>query len=218
MGNSHYTLVAMLAASALVSGCGILPRMAQQTTAAAIAPISTAAQAVSQSLAAASHNLAVSSVAAQQTARQVSTTAAQTQALARNTARAAEQRRQQMARVTERNAALKKRIEDSPIEAEPFDILPAAILAQLTKNQAALQRAVQKEAFTAPVGETIFWEDSGRTGTAMTEEESPLGGFVCRTFVQTVRLNETEERGRAFSCKSLDGVWEPPLTRTELTQ
>jgi hypothetical protein len=207
-------LSAVVAASALVSGCGVLPRVAHQTAAAAIAPVATTAQAVSQSLQATSHNLAVSSAAAQQTARQVSATAAQTRTLARNTARAAEQRRRQAAR----NAALRERIENSPAEPEPFDILPPAVLAQLTEKQAALQRIVQKEAFTAPVGETIFWEDSGRTGTAMTEEESPLGGFVCRTFVQTVRLNETEERGRAFSCKSLDGVWEPPLVRTELTQ
>jgi hypothetical protein len=218
LGKNHITLIAMVAAAALVSGCGILPRVAHQTAAAAIAPVATTAQAVSQSLQATSHNLAVSSAAARQTARQVSATAAQTQARARNTARAAEQRRQQMARVNERNAAVKKRIENAPAEAEPFDILPPAVLAQLTQKQAALQRIVQKEAFAAPVGETIFWEDSGRTGTAMTEEESPLGGFVCRTFVQTVRLNETEERGRAFSCRSLDGVWEPPLARTELTQ
>jgi hypothetical protein len=208
----------MAMASALVSGCGILPRVAQQTTAAAISPIATTAQVVSQSLQATSHNLAVSATAAQQTARQVSAATAQTRAATRNAARAANQQRQQMARLADRNAALKKQIENSPVKSEPFDILPAATLAQLTKNQAALQRAVQREAFTAPVGETIFWEDSGRTGTAMTEEESPLGGFICRTFVQTVRLAETEERGRAFSCKSLDGIWEPPLMRTELTQ
>lgn len=208
----------MLAASALVSSCGILPRVAQQTAAAAIAPVATTARAVAQSLQATSHNLAVGAVAAQQTARRTAVSAAQTRAVARNAARAAERRRQQMARVTERKAAVKERVKNAPGPAEPFDILPAAVLAQLTQNQAALQRAVQKEAFSAPVGETIFWEDSGRTGTAMTEEESPLGGFVCRTFVQTVRVNESEERGRAFSCRSLDGVWEPPSARTELTQ
>jgi surface antigen len=217
VGKSHYTLIAMSAAAALVSSCGIVPRVAQQTTAAAIAPISNTVHAVAQSLEVTSRNLAAGSMAAQRTARQVSVTAAQARTASRTRSRAAEQRRQQTERVTERNAALKERIENSAVEAEPFDILPAAILVQLSEHQAALQRAVQKEAFTAPIGETIFWEDSGRTGTAMTEDESLLGGFVCRTFVQTVRLEETEEQGRAFSCKSLDGVWEPPLTRTEFT-
>lgn len=95
-------------------------------------------------------------------------------------------------------------------------MLPAAVLSQLTEDQAALQRTAQKEAFTAPVGETIFWEDAGRTGSAMAEDETTMGSFVCRTFVQTVQITVTEERAVTHACRTSDGVWEASLNRSEM--
>ncbi len=207
-------MAAAAGALACLAGCGVLPRVAQQTTAAAIAPVATTAQAVSRDLRAVSQNLAASSAAAARTSRQVSQTAAQTRAATR----AANQRREQLARTAERNAAIRKRMEAEDGGPEAFDLLPAAILAQLTEDQAALQRAAQKEAFGAPVGETIFWEDSGRTGTAMAEDEQPMGSFVCRTFVQTLLIDAVEERASALACKSPDGTWEASLGRREAAQ
>ncbi len=200
--------------SACLAGCGVLPRVAQQTTAAAIAPVATTARAVSRDLRAISQNMAASSAAAARTSRQVSQTAAQARAMTR----AAEARRAQIARTAERNAAIRKHIETQDAPPETFDILPAAVLAQLTEDQAALQRAAQTEAFDAPVGETIFWEDAGRTGTATAEDEKPMGSFVCRTFVQTVLIDTAEERASALACKSPDGTWEASLGRREFAQ
>ena len=117
--------------------------------------------------------------------------------------------------MAERNKKIKEHLADSDAEPEAFDVLAPAILAQLSGDQAALQRAAQQEAFDAPVGEIIFWEDSGRTGTATAEDEQPMGSFVCRTFFQTVRLDVTEESGRLLACKSPDGVWESSARRTE---
>lgn len=194
-----------------LAGCGVLPRVAQQTTAAAIAPVATTARIVSRDLRAVSQNLAASSVAAERTSRQVAQTTAQTRAATR----AANQRREQIARTAERNAAVRKQMAEDGVEPEAFDVLPAAILAKLTEDQAALQRAAQKEAFTAPIGETIFWENSGRAGTAMAEDEKPMGSFICRTFIQTVLIDTAEERASAFACKSPDGVWEASLGRRE---
>lgn len=196
-----------------LAGCGVLPRVAQQTTAAAIAPVATTARIVSRDLRAVSQNLAASSVAAERTSRQVAQTTAQTRAQTRAATRAANQRREQMARTAERNATVRKQMAEDGVEPEAFDVLPAAILAKLTEDQAALQRAAQKEAFTAPVGETIFWEDSGRAGTAMAEDEKPMGGFICRTFIQTVLIDTAEERASALACKSPDGIWEASLGR-----
>jgi surface antigen len=212
VGTYHIRIFAALAAAALLASCGVIPRVAQQTVAAAIAPVTNSARTISKGLEVTSHNIAASAAIAERTSRQVRMTAAQ----ARAAARAADQRRQQMARLADRNAAMRKEV--AAFEQEPFDILPAAVLAQLTEDQAALQRAAQKEAFTAPVGEEIYWEDSGRTGTALTEDETPMGSFVCRTFIQTVRLDLREERGSAFACRSPDGVWEASLARTELAQ
>lgn len=201
---------------AALSGCGVIPRVAQQTTAAAIAPVATTARIVSNDLRAISRNMAISSARAQSSARQVTRQVAQTRAAANVARQRAQQTAQHVARTNARNATLRREFEESGIEAaQPFDILPQAVLAQLTPDQAELQRAAQKEAFTAPVGETIYWEDEGRTGTAMASDEQPLGSFVCRTFVQTVVIDTTEERADALACRSPDGVWEPSLDRLD---
>jgi hypothetical protein len=211
VGKIRSRLLIAVVASALVAGCGILPRVAQQTTAAAIAPVASTARVVSRSLEATSRNLAASSLAAQRTSRQVAMKTSQ----AKSAARAASQRRKEAERLTKRNQKITEHLAESEVKPEPFDVLAPAVLAQLSVDQAALQRAAQQEAFDAPVGETIFWEDSGRTGTAMAEDEKPMGSFVCRTFLQTVRLDVNEESGRLLACKSPDGVWESAARRAE---
>lgn len=211
-----------------VSACGILPRVAQQTTAAAIAPVANTARVVSSDLRVISQNLARSSASIEQSTRRVSLQAAQTRA-AINAARA---RSEQITRIAERSAALSAQrnaasgaapAAGQPAEQVPFDVLPATVLARLTPDQAALQRAAQKEAFTAPIGEVIFWEDGGRTGTASAEDEKPMGSFLCRTFVQTVVFDdaegengsESEEKSEVLACRNPGGVWEASFGRSE---
>lgn len=201
----------VVTAAACLASCGILPRVARQTTAAAISPIASTARTVSQDLRIVSQNVAASSAASAQTARQVSLATAR----ARAASQAAQQRRAQSARIAKQKTALAKQAKADGAPPEPLDILPTAVLAQLTKDQAALQRAAQTEAFTAPVGETIFWEDSGRTGSAMAEAENARGGFLCRTFVQTIKITESEERASTLACRSPDGVWQASLNRSE---
>lgn len=209
--NQPFRLIIATVVAAVVSGCGILPRVAQQTTAAAIAPIATTARVVSANLRAVSQNMAASSLAAERSTRQVSQTAART----RNATRAAQQRRAYSEKIAKRNEALKERLAQSGPPDESFDILPAPVLAQLTVDQAALQRAAQKAALTAPVGETIYWENADRIGTAMAETEEPMGGFVCRMFVQTVLIDAAEQRGTTLACKTQDGAWAPSPGRME---
>lgn len=170
MGTVHSRVLIVLITAAFVSGCGVLPRVAQQTTAAAIAPVASTARAVAWSLEATSRNLAASSIAAQQTSRRVAMNVSQAKAATR----AASQRRKQAVRLAERNKKIKEHLAESDPAPETFDVLAPAVLAQLSEDQAALQRAAQQEAFDAPVGEVIFWEDSGRTGTATAEDETPM--------------------------------------------
>lgn len=217
MGKLQYRLTIMATAAACLAGCGVLPQIARQTTAAAISPIASTARIVSQDLKIVSQNMAASSAATARTARQVSLSAAQ----ARTASRAAQQRRAQAARIAKQNTAAAKKARSETANSgaaasEPFDILPAALLAQLTQDQAALQRAAQKEALTAPVGETIFWEDGGRTGSATAEDETTMGSFVCRTFVQTIQIVVTEERASTHACRTPDGIWEASLNRSEM--
>jgi len=204
---------AVVAALAL-AGCGVIPRLAHQTTAAAIAPVASTARVVSANLRATSANLAASSARSAATARQISRETARTRA-ATNAARA---RASRTAQIAKQNAAtreaLKERMDVQGTD-PPFDILPAAVLTQLSTDQAALQRLAQEEAFTAPVGETIFWEDGARTGTAMAESENVMGSFACRTFVQTVTIDAIEQRADALACRNPDGVWEVSLQRSD---
>jgi len=209
--NQPFRLIIVVALGAVVSSCGILPRLAQQTTAAAIAPVAGTARVVSANLRAVSQNMAASSLAAERSARQVSQTAART----RSTARAAQQRSAYAQKVAKRNAALKERMAESGPPDESFDILPAPVLAKLTVDQAALQRAAQTAALTAPVGETIYWENEDRIGTAMAETEQPMGGFVCRMFVQTLLIDAAEQRGSTLACKTHNGAWAPSPGRME---
>ncbi len=88
-----------------------------------------------------------------------------------------------------------------------LDILPAPVLARLTPDQAGLQRAAQGEALTAAVGETIFWHLEGREGTATTESESRMGGFTCRSFFQTLALEDTFEWASTTACRADNGTW-----------
>jgi len=204
-------LAIVVVAAACVASCGILPRVARQTTAAAISPIASTARTVSQDLRIVSQNMAASSAASAQTARQVSLATAR----ARTASQAMQQRRAQTAHIAKQNAAMTKQAKADGTPSEPLDILPTEVLSQLTKDQAALQRAAQAEAFTAPVGETIFWEDGGRTGSAMAETENAMGSFLCRTFVQTIKITESEERASTLACKSPDGIWQASLNRLD---
>ena len=88
-----------------------------------------------------------------------------------------------------------------------MDILPKDVLKRLTPDQAGLQRAAQKAAMTAPVGETVFWHLDGREGTAMTENESVVGSFTCRTFIQTLAMEDTFEKAKVKACRAREGAW-----------
>jgi surface antigen len=77
----------------------------------------------------------------------------------------------------------------------------------LTEDQTGLQKAAQNVATTAPVGETIFWHDGGREGSAMTETESVMGGFTCRTFMQTIALEDYFDKASLTACRNASGAW-----------
>ncbi|MBY0508962.1 MAG: hypothetical protein K2P94_02310, partial [Rhodospirillaceae bacterium] len=88
-----------------------------------------------------------------------------------------------------------------------FDVLPKDVLGRLTEDQAGLQKAAQNVAMKAPVGETIFWHVDGREGTVTTETESVMGGFNCRTFVQTIALEDYFDKASLTACRNASGAW-----------
>lgn len=188
---------AVLLLTALLGGCGIIPMVAQQTTAAALRPVTAAAQIVKTDLQL-MNNLARSATAQ---------SAAQTREITMAMQSAPSPVYAASTAPRTIGFSKPKRTKDDAKAIADWDILPAGVLAQLTKDQAALQRAAQREAATAVVGETIFWKLEGREGTAVTESENKMGAFTCRTFVQTLKLDDTVEKASATACRTETTGW-----------
>ena len=189
--------------SAPLAGCGVVPMLAQTTTSAAVTPFTTAAQAVGTDLQIVGHGVAVLNAQAAQSRQIAAYARAQMPAQAPvNTAQPSPVS-YQMPTGTNSQAKASKKTDQSAA----MDILPHDVLKRLTPDQVGLQRAAQKAAMTAVVGETIFWHLDGREGTAMTETESVMGSFTCRTFVQTLALEDTFEKASVKACHTRDGAW-----------
>ena len=77
-------------------------------------------------------------------------------------------------------------------------------------DRAAIDRA-EKRATTAPIGETIKWNnpDSGNSGTITpVREGQDTGGRYCREFKQTIEVNGRLEDGYGTACRQDDGSWQ----------
>ncbi len=77
-------------------------------------------------------------------------------------------------------------------------------------DRAAAQLATQK-AYTAPVGETISWNnpDSGNRGTVTPVRDGySSGGRYCREYQQTITVGGREETAFGTACQTPNGDWE----------
>ena len=66
------------------------------------------------------------------------------------------------------------------------------------------------QAHTAPVGETIAWNnpESGNTGTVTpVRDGTSTNGLYCREFQQTVTVNGGTESAYGTACREPDGTW-----------
>jgi surface antigen len=199
-------MVAGLLAPGL-SACGVAPIVAQQTTAAALAPFQTAAQATNATLQTLGRGMSTMTAQSAQTARQIQIANA-------NAARYRPiQQPQPVSYATPRPSPASKSARSKDDQAATkqvkptLDVLPQETLKRLTEDQAGLQRAAQSEAMTATVGETIFWKLDGREGTAVAEDEAVMGGFTCRTFTQTIALEDYYDAATLKACRNGSGAW-----------
>ena len=189
------------------SACGIIPALVGSTTDAVLTPMSTMAQEVNYGLRTVDHTVSTMAGSVSTGSNQV----AQTMRVANSTA-------QQVAVLppaTTRSPALTSSQKDAIARGKDapqpdIPVLPPETIALLTVDQRGLQRAAQKAALTAPVGETIFWDQDGRSGTAMAKDEHVMGPTMCRTFVQSVTIDEKIHEGRAMACLDEDNRhWTP---------
>jgi hypothetical protein len=200
-----------------LAGCGIAPMVAQQTTAAALAPFTTAAQATNATLQTLGRGMSAMSSQTAYTTRQLqiaNANMARYQPAPRPVSyqappptrapkayKAPKSQRDEARSDKDRTASSNEPIKPT------LDILPKELLQRLSEDQAGLQRAAQGEAMTAQIGEIIFWHLDGREGSAMAESESPMGGFTCRTFVQTIALEDYFDKVSLTACRNANGAW-----------
>jgi len=208
--------LALIGMGTALAGCGLVPALAERTTAAALAPVARTAQATAAAARATAASVQVIDRTVTRSASQISQSSTQlSRSINQASANAASYRRLQQATrqasyAPPRNSRGSKtsKIAKTKPPAEPeLTVLPAETLALLTPDQAGLQKAAQTEAFTAPIGEMIYWEIEGRSGSAMAESESAMGSFQCRTFVQTVTIDGVLQEGNATACRTDSGLW-----------
>ena len=217
----------------ILTGCGIVPAAVQKTTEVALLPARVMAHSMSRDARLMSRafeesatrvgcGMEVGAASLNRSARalshsveraatppiQVHTSGRATPSRTPAARTASRSRPPQSASYTAANSPRAPQPEPAEIEPPVVDILPTSTLEQLTEDQAGLQRAAQSEAFSAPVGEEIYWEVEGRTGTAMALSEDQMGSFVCRTFVQTLTFeDETMSEGETVMCRNESSVW-----------
>ena len=193
-----------------LAGCGVIPMVAQQTTAAMLRPFTTAAQAVGTDMQIVGRGLSAMTAETGYRSRQVNTSFAQARA-AMPPATAPMQPRTvsyPSPHVANAGGSDARGNKAPPGKASAkLEVFPAEVLRRLSADQAGLQRTAQNEALTADVGETIFWHLAGREGTVMTESENLVGGFTCRTFVQTLAFEDNFEKASTTACHTEGGPW-----------
>lgn len=76
----------------------------------------------------------------------------------------------------------------------------------------AQQRAHEEafiEATSAPIGEPIIWNESGRTGAVtLLRDGTTADGRQCREFQQDVTIGGDKTEAYGTACMQPDGSWE----------
>jgi surface antigen len=80
----------------------------------------------------------------------------------------------------------------------------------LDKADVAYAQRATTQAYTAPIGQTIRWNnpDSGNYGTITpTRSGTDNGGRVCREYTQTIYVGGKQQSGYGTACQQTDGTW-----------
>ena len=90
-----------------------------------------------------------------------------------------------------------------------FTAITLAILNELSEAQQRALETAQIRATTAPIGESILWQDGSASGTVTpTREGTSTSGRYCREFQQTVTIGGKNEEAYGTACQNPDGSWE----------
>ncbi|MDG5494644.1 RT0821/Lpp0805 family surface protein [Niveispirillum sp. BGYR6] len=84
-----------------------------------------------------------------------------------------------------------------------------AMLNNINENQQRALEDAQIRATAAPIGQPIYWSDSGANGQVVAVREGRTAtGSYCREFQQTVMIGGRAEDAYGTACRMPDGAWQ----------
>ncbi len=87
--------------------------------------------------------------------------------------------------------------------------ITVAIINNLNEHQQRAYEQAQIQATSAPVGQTITWNDAGASGAVTTVRDGTASdGRYCREFQQTVTIAGKSEQAYGTACQQPDGAWQ----------
>jgi len=90
-----------------------------------------------------------------------------------------------------------------------FTAITLKVLDNLNEDQQRKHEQAQVAATSAPIGETIIWNQGGASGSVTaTREGSTTSGRYCREFQQVVTVGGSKEQAYGVACQQPDGSWE----------
>lgn len=90
-----------------------------------------------------------------------------------------------------------------------FTAITLVSLDRLSVAQQRRHEGAQVTATTAPVGETIHWNDDTASGSVrVVREGTSSAGRYCREFQQKIKIGGKTEDAYGTACQQPDGAWE----------
>lgn len=84
-----------------------------------------------------------------------------------------------------------------------------AILNNINENQQRALEEAQIRATSAPIGQPVYWSDSGANGQVVALREGRTAdGSYCREFQQRVMIGGRSEDAYGTACRMPDGAWQ----------
>jgi surface antigen len=89
-----------------------------------------------------------------------------------------------------------------------FTAITLKLLDNLNEAQQRKHEAAQIEATTAPVGQSVTWQEGSSSGSVTTiKEGQDSSGAYCREFQQEIIVGGEVEQAYGTACLQPDGAW-----------
>ena len=90
-----------------------------------------------------------------------------------------------------------------------FTAISVALIAALSEDQQRAYEDAQIRATTAPIGQSIVWNDGNAAGSVIaTRDGTSSNGRYCREFQQNVTIGGRTEQAYGTACMQPDGAWQ----------